>query len=79
MNMSEFTAPTQRRIRQFFKLNPDEEVAFPCGHDDLCDHISTRAEATPREATRERPDASCPGCGSNIDRERRITREAANV
>jgi len=79
MRMNEFTQETQWNIRHFFVTDPTEDTAFPCGHDDLCDHIATREEATPRQPTREEPDAKCPGCGSHIDRERYVKRDEVNA
>lgn len=76
MRLKEFSAKTQDRIGRFFRHNPPTETAaYPCGHDDICSYISTHDEATPKTPTREKPDANCPGCGSNIDRNRYITRD----
>jgi len=79
MQMTEFTPQTRGRIRRFFNLNPDQDTAFPCGHDDICGYISTHDEATLRERTLAEPEARCPGCGSHIDESRYVKREVANA
>lgn len=71
LELDSLTTETRGRIQSFFEDNPHERVAYPCGHDDICDHIATYDEAA---AVRRGPRTTCPGCGSNLDRERFITR-----
>jgi len=60
----------RKAINLFFRRDPHRQLAYPCGHDDICDYVNSFPEVAGKK------DPRCKGCDSHIDLERWITRRA---